>query len=88
MNLADLYRMLDAGLLDYVLGVLDAHNRDGAQHRCTNTVLFIPPRAMPSYNRKQTSVRFDDIAKNTFVMGCASKSRRKWRSSPGFEGSI
>ncbi len=69
MNMADLYRMLDAGLLDYVLGVVDAHK---ARWRATSLyeepLLFIPPSAAPSYDRSLASVRIDDIAHETFVM--------------------
>ena len=46
MNLADLYRMLDGGLLDYVLGVVDAHKtRWRATPLYEEPLLFIPPTA-------------------------------------------
>lgn len=86
MNMADLYRMLDAGLLDYVLGVVDAHK---ARWRATplyeEPLLFIPPGAAPSYDRSLASVRIDDIAHETFVMvpdacGLARATRALFRT--------
>jgi DNA-binding transcriptional LysR family regulator len=86
MNMTDLHRMLDAGLLDYVLGVVDVHK---ARWRATplyeEPLLFIPPSAAPSYNRNQASVRLDDIAQETFVMvpdacGLARTTRALFRT--------
>lgn len=86
MNLGDLYRMLDAGLLDYVLGVVDAHKpRWRATPLYEEPLLFIPPSTAPSNHRRQTSVRLDDIAQETFVMvpdacGLARATRALFRT--------
>lgn len=86
MNLADLYRMLDAGLLDYVLGVVDTHKGGWrATPLYGEPLLFIPPSGTPSYSQTRTSVRLDDIAQETFVMvpdacGLARTTRNLFRT--------
>jgi DNA-binding transcriptional LysR family regulator len=85
MNLADLYRMLDAGLLDYVFGVVDAHKaRWDAARLYEEPLLFIPP-GDATYDRRVSSVRIDDIANETFVMvreagGLARTTRALFRT--------
>jgi LysR family hydrogen peroxide-inducible transcriptional activator len=68
MNMTDLYRMLEAGLLDYTLGVVDAHKaRWRAAPLYEEPLLFIPPGAAPLPGRR-ASVSVEDIANETFVM--------------------
>jgi DNA-binding transcriptional LysR family regulator len=85
MNMADLYRMLDAGLLDYVFGVVDDHKgRWRAAPLYQEPLLFIPSRA-PLRDPSLPSVRVDDIAHETFVMvpdacGLARTTRALFRT--------
>lgn len=85
MNMADLYRMLDEGLLDYVFGVVDSH-----KERWTSTLLYdepllyIPSGAEPRGDRSE-SVNLKDIASDTFVMvpdacGLSRATRALFRS--------
>jgi len=85
MNMADLYRMLDAGLLDYVFGVVDAHKeRWRATPLYQEPLLFIPSGA-PPHEPHPAGVRVDDIARETFVMvpdacGLARTTRALFRT--------
>ncbi len=86
MNMADLYRMLAAGLLDFVFGV--AHVHKGAW---TSTLLyeeplvFIPRGANDRKGLRTTAVQLKDIAAETYVMvpdacGLAQATRALFRS--------
>ncbi len=85
MNMADLYRMLDAGLLDYVFGVVDSHKgRWSSTPLYQEPLLFIPSGA-PPHDSNLASVRVDDIATETFVMvpdacGLARATRALFRA--------
>ena len=85
MNMADLYRMLNEGLLDYVFGVIDSH-KDG----WTGTFLYDEPLLyIPSGAKRRSentdSVSLKDIADETYVMvpdpcGLAGITRALFRS--------
>jgi DNA-binding transcriptional LysR family regulator len=85
MNMGDLYRMLDAGLLDYVFGVADTHKgRWRSAPLYHEPLLFIPP-GTPSRDRTASKVHIDDIAQETFVMvpdacGLARTTRALFRT--------
>ncbi|WAW10941.1 LysR family transcriptional regulator [Oxalobacter vibrioformis] len=85
-NMADLYRMLDDGLLDFVFGV--RQNRRNSWHAVflyEEPLFFIPRgKKLPSLTEKK-SVLFDDIATETFVMvpdacGLARSTRNLFRT--------
>ncbi len=68
-NMADLYRMLDGGLLDFVFGVADIHKgRWIATHLYDEPLLFIPCGAVWPNGSPPQSVRLKDIADETYVM--------------------
>jgi LysR family transcriptional regulator, hydrogen peroxide-inducible genes activator len=86
MNMADLDRMLAAGLLDFVFGV--AHGQKGTW---TSTLLyaepliFIPRGAAEPSGLNTTAVQLKDIASETYVMvpdacGLARATRALFRS--------
>ncbi|WP_035052814.1 LysR family transcriptional regulator [Andreprevotia chitinilytica] len=86
MNMTDLYRMLDEGLLDFVFGVADVHKGSWiSTHLYEEPLLFIPRGAIwPNRPRAQT-VQLKDIADETFVMvpdacGLARATRALFRS--------
>jgi LysR family transcriptional regulator, hydrogen peroxide-inducible genes activator len=85
MNMADLSRMLDAGLLDYVFGVANV----GKERRLAATLydepLFFVPRGAASGGLPFGSVRLKDIADETYVMvpdacGLSRATRALFRS--------
>lgn len=69
MNMADLYRMLSAGLLDFVVGVADVQKGPWlTTFLYQEPLLFIPPGALwPGGLRKQ-ALPLSEIAHETYVM--------------------
>lgn len=69
MNMQDLYRMLDEGLLDFVVGVAGIHRKPWLSAPLYSEPLLYLPRSArtPSAPRSDT-VSFADIAAETFVM--------------------
>lgn len=68
-NMADLYGMLDDGLLDFVFGVADARKRPWiATLLYEEPLLFIPRGAVRSNGPRPRSVQLKDIAEETYVM--------------------
>ena len=83
-NMADLYRMLDGGLLDFVFTVADARKASwGITFLYREPLYFIPRGA--GYPEAEESVPFEKIAGETFVMvpnvcGLARATRALFRS--------
>jgi DNA-binding transcriptional LysR family regulator len=68
MNMADLYRMLNEGLLDYVFGVTDTHKEGWtATFLYDEPLLYIPSGAEPR-GKQAESLNLRDIADDTYVM--------------------
>lgn len=68
MNMADLYRMLNEGLLDCVFGVTDTHKEGWTStFLYDEPLLYIPSGAEPR-GKQADSVSLKDIADETFVM--------------------
>jgi DNA-binding transcriptional LysR family regulator len=86
MNMADLYRMLDDGQLDFVFGVANVHKGPWVTtHLYREPLLFIPRGLEWSGARGQRSVALKDIAEETYVMvpdacGLARATRALFRS--------
>ncbi len=86
MNMADLYRMLDQGLLDYIFGVADAHKeRWVAAFLYDEPLLFIPRGGTWQGKASSQSVNLKDIADETYVMvpdacGLSRTTRALFRS--------
>lgn len=83
-NMAVLYRMLDEGLLDFVLGVADAPKPSWNRAFLYGEPLYFIPRGANHLESKGT-IRFEDIAEETFVMvpdacGLARATRALFRS--------
>jgi DNA-binding transcriptional LysR family regulator len=86
MNMSDLYRMLDGGLLDFVFGV--ANINKGAWITAflyEEPLLFIPSGAAWSNDPRRQSVQLKDIANETYVMvpdacGLSRATRALFRS--------
>ncbi len=86
MNLADLYRMLNEGRIDFALSVADAAK--GPWHSAflyDEPLLFIPPGASGSERPHTPAVHLKDIASETYVMvpdacGLARTTRALFRS--------
>ena len=69
MNMTDLYRMLDDGLLDFVFGVANVHKGPWiATFLYEEPLLFIPRGALRSNGPRPQSVQLKDIADETYVM--------------------
>lgn len=71
-NMADLYRMLDEGLLDFVFGVADTHKASWEAVFLYSDPLYFIPRGV-NYPKDNGAVSFEQIAGETFVMvpgGC------------------
>lgn len=69
MNMKDLYRMLDEGLLDFVFGVVNINK--GALMTTflySEPLIFIPRRGVWPNTSRTLSVPFNDIADETYVM--------------------
>lgn len=68
MNMSDLHRMLDDGLLDYVLGVVEApRDRWSTTFLYDEPLLYIP-RSSSLKEVRNGSVRLKDISDETYVM--------------------
>ena len=86
MNMTDLYRMLDDGLLDFVFGVADVHKGPWiATFLYEEPLLFIPRGAVWSNGPRPRSVQLKDIADETYVMvpdacGLSRATRALFRS--------
>lgn len=86
MNMTDLYRMLDDGLLDFVFGVADVHKGPWiATFLYEEPLLFIPRGAVWSNGPRPRSVQLKDIAAETYVMvpdacGLSRATRALFRS--------
>ncbi len=86
MNIADLYRMLDDGLLDFVFGVTSAHKSAWvATFLYEEPLLFVPRAAERSNATRPRSVQLKDIADETYVMvpdacGLSRATRALFRS--------
>ena len=86
MNMADLYRMLDEGLLDFVIGVASGHKGPWATSFLYEEPLrFIPRGAVWSNGPRPQSVQLKDIADETYVMvpdacGLSRTTRALFRS--------
>jgi LysR family transcriptional regulator, hydrogen peroxide-inducible genes activator len=86
MNMADLNRMLQDGLLDFVFGVAQPHKGAVA---CTplysEPLLYVPRGNHPAAKRSTQSVQLKDIADETYVMvpdacGLSQATRALFRS--------
>ena len=86
MNITDLYRMLDDGLLDFVFGVANVHKGPWiATFLYEEPLLFIPRGALWSKGPRPQSVQLKDIADETYVMvpdacGLSRATRALFRS--------
>ena len=86
MNLADLYRMLDEGQLDFVFGVAGVYKKPWVTaHLYREPLLFVPRGFEPSGKPGARSVALKDIAAETYVMvpdacGLARATRALFRS--------
>lgn len=86
MNMADLYRMLDDGQLDFVFGVANVHKGPWVRTPLyREALLFIPRRLEWSGKPGARSVALKDIAEETYVMvpdacGLARATRALFRS--------
>jgi DNA-binding transcriptional LysR family regulator len=86
MNMADLYRMLDAGLLDFVFGVANVHKGSWiTTFLYEEPLLFIPRGAVWPKGSRPQSVQLKDIADDTYVMvpdacGLSRATRALFRS--------
>jgi len=86
MNMTDLYRMLDDGLLDFVFGVAGVHKGPWvAAFLYEEPLLFIPRGAVWSNGPRPLSVHLKDIANETYVMvpdacGLSRATRALFRS--------
>ena len=83
-NMADLYRMLGEGLLDFVFGVADTHSASWGNSFLYREPLFFIPRGV-NYPEGEDSVPFEQVAGETFVMvpnvcGLAKATRALFRS--------
>ncbi len=86
MNIADLFRMLDDGMLDFVFGVTSAHKSAwAATFLYEEPLLFVPRAAERSNATRPHSVQLKDIADETYVMvpdacGLSRATRALFRS--------
>jgi LysR family transcriptional regulator, hydrogen peroxide-inducible genes activator len=86
MNMADLNRMLDGGLLDFVFGVAQAHKSAVAStFLYSEPLLYVPRGSYGVAKRSAQSVRLKDIADETYVMvpdacGLSQATRAVFRS--------
>src|SRR6185437_15591092 len=68
MNMADLYRMLDEGLLDYVFGVSAGHkDRWNSAFLYDEPLLYVPGGGNRRTDNSK-SISFKDIADDVYVM--------------------
>ncbi len=86
MNLTDLYRMLDEGLLDFVFGVANFHKGTWiTTFLYAEPLIFIPRGAVWPSDSSRRSVQLKDIANETYVMvpdacGLSRATRALFRS--------
>jgi DNA-binding transcriptional LysR family regulator len=86
MNMTDLYRLLDDGLLDFVFGVANVHRGSWiTTFLYEEPLLFIPRGAAWSNGSRPQSVQLKDIADETYVMvpdacGLSRATRALFRS--------
>ncbi len=86
MNMTDLYRMLDDGLLDFVFGVANVHKGPwSATLLYEEPLLFVPRGAVWPVGHRPRSVQLKDIADETYVMvpdacGLSRATRALFRS--------
>jgi LysR family transcriptional regulator, hydrogen peroxide-inducible genes activator len=86
MNMADLNRMLDGGLLDFVFGVSQPHKSTVAStFLYSEPLLYVPRGSYTAAKRGGQSVRLKDIADETYVMvpdacGLSQATRAVFRS--------
>lgn len=86
MNLADLYRMLDEGRLDFAFGVAGAHKGLWRSALLYSEPLLFIPRGLSGPKRSHTqTVKLRDIADETYVMvpdacGLSRATRALFRS--------
>jgi DNA-binding transcriptional LysR family regulator len=86
MNMTDLYRMLEAGQLDFVFGVVSARKTPLASaFLYEEPLFFIPCGATRPTDKQPHSVQIKDIAHETYVMvpdscGLSGKTRALFRS--------
>lgn len=86
MNMTDLYRMLEDGLLDFVFGVANVHKGPWiATFLYEEPLLFIPRGAAWSNGPRPQMVQLNDIADETYVMvpdacGLSRATRALFRS--------
>jgi len=91
MNLDDLYAMLEGGALDFVFGAVGVGKATGCARKWARAALYREPlRFIPSGGewdglQRKHSVRFEDIARETFVMvpnscGLAQATRALFRA--------
>lgn len=86
MNMTDLYRMLDAGLLDFVVGVAGMRKGPWATTPLYQEPLLFVPRGATGFGKgRKSSVALAEIASETYVMvpdacGLARATRALFRS--------
>jgi LysR family transcriptional regulator, hydrogen peroxide-inducible genes activator len=90
MNLDDLYKLLDDGLLDFIFGPVGVSTASRARKLARTALyleplIFIPRRSEWHGPTQKSSVAFDDICRETFVMvpdscGLAQVTRALFRS--------
>jgi LysR family hydrogen peroxide-inducible transcriptional activator len=86
MNMTDLFRMLEEGLLDFVFGIADAHKATvTSTFLYEEALLYVPRGAARTRDSRIQSVQLRDIAGETFVMvpdacGLARAIRALFRS--------
>lgn len=86
MNMADLYRLLEEGQLDFIFGVSCPHKRQWkTAFLYREPLVFLPSKAGAASWRRMKTVQLKDIAGETFVMvpdtcGLARATRSLFRS--------
>ncbi|MFT5962260.1 MAG: DNA-binding transcriptional LysR family regulator, partial [Burkholderiaceae bacterium] len=86
MNMADLYRMLEEGLLDFVFGVANLHKGTWISALLySEPLIFIPRGAVRPVGLRTAAVQLKDIAAETYVMvpdacGLSRATRALFRS--------
>jgi LysR family transcriptional regulator, hydrogen peroxide-inducible genes activator len=86
MNMTDLYRMLDAGLLDFVFGVANVHKGNWASTLLYGEpLIFLPRGGAWSAGLRTATVSLKEIASETYVMvpdacGLSRATRALFRS--------
>lgn len=86
MNMADLFRMLEAGLLDFVFGVANVHKGTWTSTLLySEPLIFIPRGVGRPAELRNGAVQLKDIAAETYVMvpdacGLARATRALFRS--------